>query len=329
MKKYKYIACSIGTVAVWVITAFLLLAEGLLFVTDILDIVIASLVLLSACLSTAAIWWCPRSFIGYFKPPEGEELNKVKICTTVSQPLNSPCGIWWKVLFISAAINIVTLPLWIMIHFQGFPESYPIPLYQPLFVILILPVIYLHIFSLWHWRTRYGGNHHIAWPILFVVTAWPLFSMLPASVFIALAYCFLNLVPDARGVGAYKNPASPALLPPATPLPKSFQLVKSACFVLGWTMVVGGVFAALVTCLADFHIWNIFESTLPNEIGNQFTESMSNALWCASQIAKTTSLTCLLATLAAAVGAVLIQISQRLRWRLLEEQEKEELIEDI
>jgi hypothetical protein len=124
-------------------------------------------------------------------------------------------------------LDVATLPAWIFLHFGRFPGACPIPLVVPLCAVLALPVVYLLVFSLWHWRTRYAGKHRIAWPILFVVSAWPLFSTFP-----------------------------------------------------------GSVFAFLVV-------------------------------------------TCLFSSLAGAIGAVLIQTSQRVRWRLLEEREKKEMEEGI
>jgi hypothetical protein len=238
-------------------------------------------------------------------------------------------NIWWKLALVSAVLDVLTLPVWVFLHLGRFPESYPIPLVVPLCALLSLPVLYLTIFALWHWRTGYAGRHHLAWLILFVVTAWPLFQTLPGSVFVALAYCLVHLVPDARGRGAYATPPSVQVRPPATPLPRSYRLAKSACFVLGWVLVVGGVLAAAITCGADILIWNNFQDTLPHETGKVLSESKASALWVACQIAKTTSVTCLLSALATALGAVLIQISQRLRWRLLDESQRQGMMESI
>ena len=235
-------------------------------------------------------------------------------------------NIWWKLAFASALVDVLAMPVWIGSHFGCVPRFMPIPAMPLVLALLALPVVYLLIFVLWHWRTRYAGRHHLAWPILFVVTSWPLFSTLPGSVFTALAYCALHLVPDARGKGAYACEVAPLTLsPPATPLPKGYQLAKSACFVVGWALVIVGLVAAATTCVLDFMIWNVFEQTLPNQIGKEFTKAVSSTLWGAGQIAKVTGLTSLLAVVAATVGAILIQVSQRLRWRLLDEMEKEEL----
>jgi hypothetical protein len=237
--------------------------------------------------------------------------------------------IWWKFAFASAALDVLTLPVWVLLHLGRFPDSHPIPLVVPVCALLSLPVLYLTIFALWHWRTRYAGRQHLAWLILFVISAWPLFQTLPGSVFVALVYCVVHLLPDARGRGAYAPAPRITVHPPATPFPESYRLAKSACFVLGWALVVGGVLVATITCGADILIWNRFQDIIPSETGKVLTQSKSSALWVASQIAKTTSITCLLCVMAAGVGAVLIQISQRLRWRLLEEQERQKMMGSI
>ena len=139
----------------------------------------------------------------------------------------------------------------------------------------------------------------------------------------------MHLVPDARCRGSYAIPPSVPLCAPAAQLPPSYRLVKSASFVIGWAMIGGGILVAAITCGADILIWNNFQATLPRETGKVFSESEASVLWAAAQIAKTTSVTCLLSAAAAAIGAVLIQISQRLRWRLLDENEKEELRKSI
>jgi hypothetical protein len=112
-------------------------------------------------------------------------------------------------------------------------------------------------------------------------------------------------------------------------LPRNCRLAKSACFVLGWALVVGGVLAAAVTCGDDITIWNRLQETLPHETGKVLSESSASDLWVACQIAKTTSVTCLLSALAAALGAVLIQISQRLRWRMADEQDRQRVMESM
>jgi hypothetical protein len=328
MKKTRYIASALGTAAVWGMSVFLIL-DLVIVVTSVLDLLFAGLVLSYATVATAVVWWMPRVLRGSrfgdsssATPPIDVELP--------ARPLSRPSSAtWWKLAFVSAAIDVVTLPAWVILHFGLLSESFPIPLVVPLSAVLALPVLYLMTFAVWHWRTRYAGRHHLAWLILFVITAWPLFQTLPASVFVALAYCVVHLVPDARGRGAYATPPAPRVRPPASPLPRSYRLAKSACFVLGWVLVVGGVLAAAITCVTDIAIWNLFQDTIPNETGKVLTESKASALWVACQIAKTTSITCLLSALAAAAGAILIQISQRLRWRLLDEQDRQIIMKSI
>lgn len=238
-------------------------------------------------------------------------------------------NIWWKLAVASAVLDIVTIPVWIYLGLGRFPESCPIWPTVPLCGMLSLPVIYLVVFALWHWRTRYAGKCHLAWPILFGITALPLLHTLPCVVLTALVYFFLHLVPDMRSKGAYALPPTFVVVPPASPLPNNNQIAKSACFIVGWLLVIGGVFAGAITCIAHWVIWNRFEDILPGEVGKQMTDGIAKSLYLASQIGKITVITCLLSVLAAAVGAVLIQVSQRMRWRLLDEQEKEEIRKSI
>jgi hypothetical protein len=309
--------------------AAFLIQDQVIALTSFLDLLFMALVLAYATVATAVVWWMPRMLRGSrfgdsdsATPPIDVELP--------ARPISRPSSAtWWKLAFVSAAIDVVTLPAWVILHFGLLSELFPIPLIVPLCAVLALPVLYLTTFAVWHWRTRYAGRHHLAWLILFVVTAWPLFQTLPASVFVALAYCVVHLVPDAQGRGAYATPPVTRVQPPSSPPPRSYRLAKSACFVLGWVLVVSGVLAAAITCVIDIAIWNTYQDTIPNETGKVLSESKGSALWVACQIAKTTSITCLLCVMAAGVGAVLIQISQRLRWRLLEEQERQKIMESI
>lgn len=328
MQSIRYIASAFATAAVWGMAVFLIMVQ-VIVVTTVLDILFGALVLSYATVATVMVWWMPRALHGsrFGDSVSSGPATDVELPT---RPLSRPStATWWKLAFVSAAVDVVTLPIWAILHFGLLSESFPIPLVGPLCAVLALPVLYLTVFSLWHWRTRYAGRHHVAWLILFVVSAWPLLETLPGSVFVALAYCIVHLVPDARARGPYASPPTLRVNPPTTPLPKSYALAKSTCFVLGWALVVGGILVAAITCGVDIFIWNEWQDTIPHEIGNVLTDSKGAALWVACQIAKTTSITCLLAAIAAAVGAVLIQISQRLRWRLLEEQDRQKMMESI
>jgi len=252
--------------------------------------------------------------------------------------MKNTLNIWWKFAIASATLDILTLPVWMCLEFDVFGldsligsvvrNHSPLWLIIPISAVLTLPVIYLIVFIFWHWHTRYVGQHQLAWPILFAVTIWPLFKE-PGCVLTALLYFFLHVVPDIRCKGAYVSQLSVSRTQPQASLPKSYQLAKSACFVLGWSLVIGGLLAATIMCVAHFLIWNRLEATLPGVVGTQITDQITTILWLASQIGKITGFTSLLSVIAAAIGAALIQVSQRMRWRLLDEQEKEELRKSI
>ena len=323
MKKTRHAARAVGTIAVWLLTAYIIVEQLIVF--SFLDLLLGAMTLFHATLSTLAIWWAPR----YFRVCSVRVFPSQPSVTASAAFSRSGLAMGWKLAFVAAVSSFATLPIWVTLHFGYFPNSFSLPLVVPLLAILALPVVYLLAFSLWHWRTRYAGKHHLAWPILFVVTAWPLFSTLPGSAFTSLAYFILHILPDARGKGIYANPKPLSTAFPASSLPQSYQLAQSACFVAGWTLVIGGVLFAAITCFASFAIWNIFEDALPRHVGEEISESIAAALWTVSQLAKINGLTSLLSAIAAALGASLVYASQRLRWRLLEEQEKEELRKSI
>ena len=62
-------------------------------------------------------------------------------------------------------------------------------------VLLFLPgVIYLNLVTIWHWKTRYRGNHSDLWGGLI---------LLETSGWFKLVYLFRHIIPDARGKGRY------------------------------------------------------------------------------------------------------------------------------
>jgi|GEM_PF-1704566 len=330
MQKTTYIFSALGTLAIWVIAAFLIFFH-VVIVSSVVDLLVVMLILFHATLSTAAIWWVPEVLRGLTDRVCASDPSTPASETLISSlPVkHSGRTIWWRLAFLSAVLNVITVPVWISLHFGNFPESFPIYLVAPMFGVLWMPVVYLSVFTLWHWRTRYAGRRHLGWLILFVITSWPVFQNLPGSVFVVLAYFVVHLIPDAQDRGIYATPHLIEVPRPASPLPQGYQLTKSACFVFGWSLVFGGILCAAVTCWVAFVIWNSFQYTIANETGNILSESMTSALWVAAQVAKITSVTCLLSALAVAVGAVLIQVSQRLRWRLLDELGRQKLLKSM
>ena len=72
------------------------------------------------------------------------------------------------------------------------------PAHMP-FVVLgvaaVIPVIvYLVVFTIWHWKGRYRGSHSDLWGALLLVET---------SGWFKLVYLFRHIIPDARGTGRY------------------------------------------------------------------------------------------------------------------------------
>jgi len=55
-------------------------------------------------------------------------------------------------------------------------------------------VVYLVIFTIWHWKSRYRGAHSDLWGALLLIET---------SGWFKLVYLFRHIIPDARGTGRY------------------------------------------------------------------------------------------------------------------------------
>jgi hypothetical protein len=228
------------------------------------------------------------------------------MCEQVKKQFN----IWWKLTPVAAVLTVAGWLGWMFIKTLS-PAWWPWLLIC-IWLCLFCPNMYLSAFSLWHWKTRYRGRWPFAWAVAFVI--W--WAYLPS-----LVYFLSYVLPELRGKDAYSKP--PEAYPQISQLPPKYTYLKSTCFVVGLFLVVFGLVSATVTLIAHFAIWNVFEESLPAQIGKPFTESMSNALWCGSQAGKVTVATSFICAVGAGIGAILLVVSQRIRWRLLEEQEKE------
>lgn len=234
-------------------------------------------------------------------------------------------SIWWRLTPFAAVFCILSIPFWAApsLDFIPLPElPLPIPAYIPLYAILLVTILYLAAFSIWHWRTRYGGRRPFAWCLFFALCA----GHFAAFCLPAVAYFFVHILSDLRSKGAYA-PTTPSSDPSSfPPLPARYQYAKSSCFVLGWFLIVFGLFCATVTLVAHFMVWNVFEEAIAANVGEEITESVSSSLWVGSQAGKITNLTSFLAAVGCAIGAVLLFTSQRLRWRLLNDDERKDIV---
>lgn len=245
--------------------------------------------------------------------------------------MKTKTDIWQKLAFASLAIDLIGCPALIFLNLaKDFNfMSLPFPLYwiEVLSYNIIVPIWYFITFCVWHWRVRYAGARSMAWMILFLATLWiPLVHIsFPCAFLVALAYFLTHIVPDIRKRGAYANPPEIALAPPAPPLPRSWRHVQSACFVLGMVLIVLGVLSAIIVCIAHFVVWNIFADRIPEIVGETITRKISDAILLAVEISKVSVVTSLLASFETVIGAAFLYVSQRMRWRLLEEDEREKL----
>jgi hypothetical protein len=249
-------------------------------------------------------------------------------------------NIWWKLGIASAIISFVSYPAWFLFHWSDkiFPSSDKLAtILAPYAYIIVVcfwlsgfAVAFFSVFCIWHWRTRYAGRNHIVWPIITVLAYWPAFiNPLPASFFVAIVYFFVHILPDIRRRGTYANPAITAIEPPATPLPKQYKLAKSACFTIGWSLIILSLIVSIIALIASFVILNILARRLPKLVGENITKQISSALVLSTDVSKTCIVTNFLCAITAAIGAIFIQVSQRLRWRLLDEEDKKELKKNI
>lgn len=242
-------------------------------------------------------------------------------------------NIWWKLAVASAFINIISFPFWILLRFADvlFNDEYYFEYAHYSFLIVCwlcaIPIIYFGIFCIWHWRTRYKGKNPIAWPIFTVLTYWPGgLTFLPGSFFVAIVYFFMHIIPDIRNKGPYsEKPSELEISHSVAPLPKKYKLAKGACFVTGWALIILGLYTVILSTIAHFTIWDIFAQRIPHLVGEKITHQISKALLLSVDVSKISVVSSVLCAFLTVIGAIFIQVSQKLRWRLLEEEEKEEL----
>ena len=244
--------------------------------------------------------------------------------------MNGKLDVWWKLAILSFIVDVLTCPVWIWFGLIDSPDKYPIPLYWvvSLHFLLLLPYAYFLLFCIWHWHVRQAGCRTLTWPILFVVTCWipSAFAHVPGPFWVALFYFFIHVLPDIRGKVRYANP--PAIPPPqasASPLPPKWKLLKSACFVSALALIAVCLIGSIISCIDNFIIWNILADRFRELAGESITKKMAYGLLLAVDTTKLCVVTSLILAIGATVGAALLYASQRMRWRLLEEDEKEKL----
>lgn len=168
--------------------------------------------------------------------------------------------------------------------------------------------IYLVTYCLWHWRTRYAGKRPFAWAFFFAYAQF---------VFPAILYYFSHVVPDFRQRGAYALSA-PKPNPPL-PLPSEYEVRKSLCFVIGWALVIWAVMAAVIMVIAQEIILGIFLETASIDGPRRTPQELTSFLTFIGNYCRTQVWFLGAWTLAAAGGAISLYISQRMKWRITEQ----------
>jgi hypothetical protein len=219
-------------------------------------------------------------------------------------------NIWWKLTPLAAVLTVLT---WLVLMYIKFEEP-ELSLWHllPIYVGLWLPNAYLSTFALWHWKTRYQGRWPFAWAIAFVL--W--WAYLPG-----LAYFLSYILPELRGKDPYSKPPEALVLP--DPLPQKYRYLKSAFFIIGSFLVLWGLFATVVVAIAHWCIVPVFNDAIPQNIPEKFSQETGSALLMFSTSVSVMFTTVAISGMATALGAILLYFSQRIRWRLLDEKEKE------
>ena len=222
-------------------------------------------------------------------------------------------NIWWKLTPIAAALTVASWVGWFYV--KDHRPDWPLWMWFSLLVCMTLPNIYLSIFAFWHWRTRHKGRWHpFTWAVAFALW-WTYFP--------ALLYFLGEILQDMRGKGAYATPAEYPDDPPS--LPKQYQYVKSVCYILGWVLLAWAFYASVTIAFAHWMMIDLFVDKLPEGVPKDISANMAKILVTLFTAQKDSFAIVGIAGVCSTAGAILLCISQRIRWRLLNEKYKSEL----
>jgi hypothetical protein len=221
-------------------------------------------------------------------------------------------NIWWKLTPLAAVLTVLT---WLVLMYIKFEEP-ELSLWHllPIYVGLLLPNAYLTTFALWHWKTRYRGRWPFAWAIAFVL--W--WAYLPS-----LTYFLAYILPELRENDPYSKPPE-ALLSPG-PLPQKYRYLKSAFFIIGSFLVLWGLFATVIVAIAHWMMVPILRETIAPKIPEEFSRGTGRGLLTCTLAMSVMFTTVAISGMTTAVVAILLYFSQRMRWRLLDEKDKESI----
>lgn len=176
-------------------------------------------------------------------------------------------------------------------------------------VVAIPSNLYLSLFALWHWRTRYAGKRAFGWALFFLGIQF----ILPA-----VCYFFAHILPDIRHSGAYA-PSAPETVPPL-PLPPEYENRKSFCFVVGWGLVSWAVLLTLLFLLCWEMILYIYLDTVPTIGPQRSSQELANLLEFSGRIFRVGVWSMGGGTFVAALGAIFLYMSQRMKWNIAEQE---------
>lgn len=225
-------------------------------------------------------------------------------------------NIWWKLTPVAAVLTVLT---WFGIMYIRFEEpELSLWIIFLLYAGLLFPNIYLSTFSLWHWKIRYRGRWPFAWAIMFVL--W--WGYLPG-----LGYFLLYILPEMRGNDPYSKPPEAHAQP--SPLPSKYRYVKSTCFIVGSSLLFFGVLWAIITAIAFWMMIGVCRAGLPRSVPERISADAAQALDTIFLAMALMQTYVAVAAVCAGLGGILLCVSQRMRWRLLDQKEKETLEENI
>lgn len=221
--------------------------------------------------------------------------------------MNDKTTIWWRLCPVSALLTVAGLVGFCAIRFEWIELSLWFAI--PVSFLVFLSNLYLTSFSLWHWRMRHRGAHPFGWALAFAL----FWAYLPV-----LAYFCLHIDPDMRDKRQYRSGFEKPELPR---YPQKYNILRSVLFVVGGAMVFWGIFSSIAITIAHFVIFDLFDDTVMRNVGKGLTQGEANALHISSFIHRLTMAMAGTSALAGSVGGLFLALSQRVRWRLLDQKE--------
>lgn len=229
-------------------------------------------------------------------------------------------AIWGKLACVSAILTALSPLFLVYEHFEDPFFMWPKLAVGAIRLLVLAPGLYLAVFSLWHWHTRHRGKNSFAWLLFFACYAF-LFPYL-AFFLPALAYFVVHVAPDVLEVGAYrKEPTAVSV----RALPKRYQYIRGALFIFGILLLTWGLAGAIAIRISHTAIFDIYYSCLRHKVGEPLSQGEADAIWTAAKVGKGFVRLLFGLACATALGCVLVLASQRLRWRLLDDEQKDEL----